>query len=86
MSIIYSRGTLFKKGGSEMPKYYKNLKTGAVITSAEYQEKIMNNMTETSAELGTMGVGSYSNFVNDVFEGELDNYSQYVPYDPEQKE
>lgn len=69
-----------------MPKFYKNLKTGAVITEEEYQEKLVNNMIETNPELGTMGMGSYSNFVNDVFEGELDNYSQYVPYDPEENE
>ncbi|MGX7150352.1 hypothetical protein [Enterococcus ureasiticus] len=69
-----------------MPKFYKNLQTGAVITAAEYKAKIMNNMTETSTDIGTMGVGSYSNFANDVFEGELDNYSQYIPYDPEEKE
>ncbi|MFD1901900.1 hypothetical protein [Enterococcus termitis] len=69
-----------------MPKFYKNVKTGAVITAEEYKEKIMNNMTETNSDLGTMGMGSYSNFVNDVFEGELDNYSEYVPYDPEGEE
>ncbi len=69
-----------------MPNFYKNLKTGAVITAAEYQEKIVNTMTETSSELGTMGIGSYSHFVNDLFEGEMDNYSQYVPYDPESDE
>lgn len=68
-----------------MPKFYKNVKTGAVITAEEYQEKIITNMTETSSDLGTMGMGSYSNFVNDVFEGELDNYSEYVPYDPEEE-
>jgi hypothetical protein len=69
-----------------MPKFYKNVKTGAVITAEEYKEKIMNNMTETNSDLGTMSMGSYSNFVNDVFEGELDNYSEYVPYDPEGEE
>ncbi len=69
-----------------MPDFYKNLKTGAVITAAEYQEKIMNTMTEASSELGTMGIGSYSHVVNDFFEGEMDNYSQYVPYDPKSDE
>ena len=62
-----------------MPNFYKNLKTGVAISAAEYQEKIMNAMTGTSVNIGSMGVGSYSNFVSDVFEGELDNYSQYVP-------
>lgn len=69
-----------------MPKFYKNMKTGAVITEAEYKEKIMVDMTEVSSDMGTMGMGSYSNFVNNVFEGEADNYSEYVPYDPEAEE
>ncbi|MBP2099898.1 hypothetical protein [Enterococcus rivorum] len=69
-----------------MPKFYKNMKTGAVITEAEYKEKIMVDMTEVSSDMGTMGMGSYSNFVNSVFEGEVDNYSEYVPYDPEAEE
>ncbi|WP_086315401.1 hypothetical protein A5821_002886 [Enterococcus sp. 7F3_DIV0205] len=67
-----------------MPKFYKNLKTGAVITAREYQAKIVNNMAETTADLSTMGLGAYSSFANKVFEGELDNYSQYAPYDPEE--
>ncbi|WP_211272292.1 hypothetical protein [Enterococcus rivorum] len=62
------------------------MKTGAVITEAEYKEKIMVDMTEVSSDMGTMGMGSYSNFVNSVFEGEVDNYSEYVPYDPEAEE
>lgn len=69
-----------------MPDFYKNLKTGAVITAAEYQEKIMNTMTEASSELGTMGIGSYNHVVNDFFEGEMDNYCQYVSYDPKSDE
>lgn len=64
-----------------MTKFYKNLKIGAVITAVKYQEKVMNNTAETSADLGTMDVGSYGSIVNDVCE----DYSQYVPYDPETK-
>lgn len=65
-----------------MPKFYKNMKTGAVITGEEYKEKLRNDLVETSLDMGIMGVGSSSNFVNSVFEGETDNYSEYVPYHP----
>lgn len=65
-----------------MTRFYKNMKTGAVITEEEYKEKLMSDMTETSSDMGIMGMGSYSNFVNTIFEGEADNYSEYVPYAP----
>ncbi|MDA9470620.1 hypothetical protein [Enterococcus sp. 5H] len=71
-----------------MPKFYKNLKTGAIISEAEFKEKLMSNVTEVGSDFGMMGMGSgaYSNFGNEIFEGEIDNYSEYVPYDPDQEE
>ena len=69
-----------------MTKFYKNLKTGAVITEEEYKEKLMTEVTETSSDMGGMSMGGYSTFVSDAFEGQLDDFNDYVPFDPENPE
>ena len=70
----------------KVTKFYKNLKTGAVITEEEYKEKMMSEVTETSSDMGDMSMGGYSIFVSDVFEGQLDDFNDYVPFVPENAE
>lgn len=70
-----------------MSKFYKNLKTGAVITEEEYNEKMMAETTETSSEMGDMNMGEFSStFVSDVLDEQLDDFNDYVPFDPENSE
>lgn len=66
-----------------MTKFYKNIKTGAVITEKEYEQKIIQSEEETSSGLGSMSMGGYSNFMNNFLDGEMEDFSDYVPYTPE---
>lgn len=59
-----------------MPKFYRNVKTGHVISEDQYRERLLENSKASSLDMANAGMGLADDLsVNQ----DVDEYEEYVP-------
>lgn len=59
-----------------MPKFYRNVKTGQVISEDQYRERLLENSKASSWDMANAGMG----LADDLSVNQnVDEYEEYVP-------
>ena len=64
-----------------MPKFFKNKKTGHVITEDQYKEQLLEQTETSSWDMANAGMGLLE---DTAVKGDMEDYEEYVPYEEEE--
>lgn len=74
------KNSISKKEAMLMPKQYKNIKTGAVISSEEYQRLIEENDRLVNQAMSSEFMDGENVFLEKELLNDRENYEDYIPY------